>query len=302
MVAAMETGLGNNYLTEIPLEWRSRLRPYPFSLPDALLGIPVAEGQETKGIVFAEPDGIPLKLNVYRSSQPGKQPTLIIIHGGAWRSGDANNDEPFSRYMAAQGYTVITITYRQTPQYRFPVQLEDVRSALAFIQQSADRLDVDQNRVALMGRSAGAHLAMLTAYQPSSLPIRAVVNYYGPVDLTAGYADPPQPDPIDTRAVLRDFLGGTPDQLPDLYRQASPITYATKPVPPTLLMYARRDHLVQAKFGRSLDQQLRSVNSQVVYLEIPWAEHAFDAIFQGVSNQLASYHTDRFLAWALQPK
>lgn len=37
------------------------------------------------------------------------------------------------------------------------------------------------------------------------------------------------------------------------------------------------------------------------YLEIPWAEHAFDALFSGVSNQLALYHTERFLAWATQP-
>jgi acetyl esterase/lipase len=126
-----------------------------------------------------------------------------------------------------------------------------------------------------------------------------VVNYYGPVDLAEGYINPPVPDPINARAVLTDLLGGSPNQFAAAYRQASPITYATRPLPPTLLIYGRRDHIVQAKYGKQLYQTLQAVNSQAVYIEIPWADHAFDALFNGVSNQLALYHTERFIAWAL---
>ncbi|MEG5097871.1 alpha/beta hydrolase, partial [Microcoleus sp. B13-B4] len=106
--------------------------------------------------------------------------------------------------------------------------------------------------IALMGRSAGAHLAMLTAYDSSVLPVRAVVNYYGPNDLIGGYNDPSFPDAIDVRAVLRAFLGGTPNELNELYHRASPINYIKPNLPPCLLVYAGRDHIVQAKFGRSL--------------------------------------------------
>ncbi|MBC7972224.1 MAG: alpha/beta hydrolase, partial [Verrucomicrobia bacterium] len=245
-----------------------------------------------------------LTLTAYQPPQVDKQvglyPTIVVIYGGAWQHGSPNDDAPFSRYMAARGYTVVAIDYRHAPQYRFPAQLEDVKTALAYIQQHAVDLEVDLDRVALMGRSAGAHLAMLAAYQPSSIPIRAVVNYYGPVDLTKGYYDLPHPDPINSRAVLKALLGGTPEQFPELYKQASPYNYVQQALPPSLLIYGGRDHLVQSKFGRSLYDRLQAAGNRAVWIEIPWAEHAFDKVFNGVSNQLALYYTERFLAWALR--
>jgi acetyl esterase/lipase len=304
MSQQMQFGLGEAvnqpYLSRVPGDLQAQMRSQPFVLADAFRGIAITPSRSPVAQEFARPDDVPLRLKVFPAPQTGLRPTIVVIHGGAWRNGSAENDAEFNRYLAAQGYTVIAITYRLAPRYRFPAQIEDVRSAFAYIRQHAVELGVDLERVALMGRSAGAHLAMLAAYQPSSLPIRAVVNYYGPVDLTIGYYDVPRPDPIDSRAVLRDLLGGTPEEFSDLYRQASPITYVTRPLPVTLLIYAGRDHLVQAKFGRGLYERLQAVGSQAVYLEIPWAEHAFDAVFNGVSNQLALYHTERFLAWALQ--
>ncbi len=295
----MQTVLGANYLEKIPTTMQAKLRPQPFVLADAFRGIVLADVRVIRQIPFAAPDGLTLKLNIYQPLSIGKYPTIIIIYGGAWQGGSPDNDQMFSRYMAAQGYTVVTIDYRHAPQYHYPAQLEDVKTAIAYIQQHADELEVDNTRMALMGRSAGAHLAMLAAYQPDAPPVRAVVNYYGPVDLVEGYKDIPIPDPINTRSVLRKFLGGTPDELPDLYRQASPITYVRRSLPPTLLVYGDRDHLVQAKFGRILYRQLQQTNNLALWLNIPWAEHAFDAVFNGVSNQLALYYTERFLAWAM---
>jgi acetyl esterase/lipase len=100
--------------------------------------------------------------------------------------------------------------------------------------------------------------------------------------------------------VLRTFLGGPPATAPDRYRQASPLNYVRSDLPPTLLVYAGRDHVVQAKYGRQLYEQLQAADNQAVWLEIPWAEHAFDTVFNGLSNQLALYYTERFLAWALK--
>lgn len=296
----MQTVLGTDYLTKVPQSEVLPMRPHPFILADVFRGIFVKEVRIDRGIVFAKPDGVELKLNVYRPLPTGKYPTIIMIYGGAWRTGTPNNDETFSRYMAAQGYSVVAIDYRHAPEYRFPAQLEDVQAALLYIQSHADELEVDIERMAVMGRSAGAHLAMMAAYQPDAVPVRAVVNYYGPVNLTNGYYNPPFPNPIDTRAVLCAFLGGTPEELAEIYRKASPISYIRPELPPTLLVYAGRDHIVQAKFGRKLYEQLQATGNRAVWLEIPWAEHAFDAVFNGVSNQLALYYTERFLAWALK--
>ena len=299
--AAMVQALGADYLAKIPPSVQAQMRPQPFVLADVFRGIPTHPVRYTSGIPFAAPDGVSLTLDIYQPPQAGTYPAIVVIYGGAWQRGSPSDNAEFNRYMAARGYVVWAIAYRHAPRYRFPAQIEDVQAALAFIGQHATEYETDLERIALLGRSAGAHLAMLAAYRPDAPRIRAVVNYYGPVNLTKGYYDLPHPDPIDVRAVLQAFLGGSPEELPELYRQASPISYVTQPQPPSLLVYGGQDHIVQAKFGRALRDRLQAVGSRAVFLEIPWAEHAFDTVFNGVSNQFALYYTERFLAWALQP-
>lgn len=275
-------------------------RSQPFVLQQVFTGIPASPVRYDANIPFAKPDGVQLSMDIYRPPQVGRYPALVVIYGGAWRAGAPSANAAFHRYMAARGYTVFAIDYRHAPRYRFPAQLEDIRTALAFVREHAAEYEADGDRMALLGRSAGGHLAMLAAYQPDAPPVRGVVSYYGPFNLTAGYADPPEPDPIDVRAILRAFLGGTPTEFPDLYRAASPASYVTRSLPPTLLIHGRRDHIVELKFAQGMYQRLQSVNSPAALLEIPWAEHSFDEVFQGLGSQLALYYVERFLAWALR--
>lgn len=297
--AAMHTNLGNNYLDKLSPTQRAQLRPHPFNVLDCIRQIPLRKIRQDSGIPFAQPDGQTLTLNLYRPLQQGTYPAVVVIYGGAWQRGCPDSNAQFSQYLAARGYAVWAISYRHAPRYRFPAQIEDVRSALRFIRDYASEYDTDPNRVALLGRSAGGHLAMLAGYESSDLPIRAVVSYYSPIDLAKGYYDPPSPDPINVRAVLKTFIGGDPQQFPEQYKQASPIHVVQPNLPPSLLVYGGQDHLVKVKFGRAMRQKLQSKGNTAVMIEIPWAEHAFDAIFSGVSNQFALYYTERFLAWAL---
>ncbi|TVQ46420.1 MAG: alpha/beta hydrolase [Gloeocapsa sp. DLM2.Bin57] len=249
---------------------------------------------------FAHLDGVKLTFNVYRPQREGKYPTLIMIYGGAWRSGNPNNNQVFSRYLAKRGYTVISIDYRHAPKYTFPVQLNDIQLALSYIHDHPETLGVDLERVAIMGRSAGGHLATLATLQPGAIAFKALINYYGPINLTEAYFNPPRPDPINTREILKDFLGGTPETRPELYQQASPISYTDIPFVPTLLVYPSQDHLVQAKYARELYEKLKARGNQVVFLDIPWSEHAFDEVFRGLSNRLVLYYTEAFLVSLLK--
>lgn len=304
----MQQGLGPNYASHISLERVQNMRSRPFIPIDLMRGIPFPNIQPERQS-FQTPDGTTLALEIYRpshalntSSTP--TPVLVTIYGGAWQTGEPERTKNFSTYMAAQGYGVVAIDYRHAPEYQFPTQLEDVWTALRWVGDHAENYGFDRQRIAVVGWSAGGHLAMLSAYRdlPETLKgisIQAVVNYYGPVDLAAGYRDPLVPDPIDNRVVLEAFLGGTPDELPQEYADASPSTYVRSGLPPTLLIYGDRDHLVKPIFGYQLHDQLQALNNQSVLLRLPWAEHAFDAIFSGMGNQIALYHTERFLAWAL---
>jgi len=298
MTAAMNQALGAEYQQKIPVEIKKNMRKQPFILTDVFRGINLNRTRHLTGINFANPAGVPLNMEVYQPLKVGKYPAIIVIYGGAWQNGNPSVNPEFNRYMAARGYTVFAIDYRHAPEYKFPAQLDDVNFALNFIRDRAAEYEADVDKMVLLGRSAGAHLAMLAAYQPDAPPIRAVVNYYGPVNLTQGYNEPPRPDPINARAVLEAFLGGSPQQLPMLYETASPINYVKPSLPPTLLIYGSRDHVVEARFGRQMYNKLRDKNTAIL-LEIPWAEHSFDAIFHGVSNQLALYYIERFIAWSL---
>jgi acetyl esterase/lipase len=296
--AAITDSLGRDYLNRLPQSVRAQMRSQPFLLDTLWRGIASPQVRIDRHIPFAAADGTQLSMNIYRPAKVGKYPALVAVYGGAWQRGSADSDEEFNLYIAARGYVVWALDYRHAPKYKFPAQIDDIRSAFTVIKAQAASKETDLDRVAIIGRSAGAQLAMLAAYK-QDLPIRAVINYYGPVNLTAGYNEPPVPDPIDSRATLRDFLGGTPQDFPQLYRAASPLSAVKSGLPPTLLIYGGKDRIVESKYGKYLADTLAKLGNRSIFIEIPWADHAFDAVFTGLSNQLALYYTERFLAWAL---
>ena len=223
----IETALGKDYLSKIPQPVKEKMRNKPFIFKDLMTGIPQQKVRIERDITFAKPNNVALKLNSYLPLKSGKYPTLIIIYGGAWRTGSPNNKEQFSFYLAERGYSIIAIDYRHAPEYKFPTQLEDVTTALKYIYNNADKFESDRDKIAVLGRSAGGHLALLAARQ-NDINLKGVIAYYSPINLPEAYRKPPVPDPINTRQVLQDFLGGSPDELPDLYQQASPINYVKK--------------------------------------------------------------------------
>ena len=274
-----------------------------FSWPTLLRGFPEQAVRQRQNIPYKTPEGVSLTLDLYQPLQPGRYPAVVTVYGGSWMRGSPADSEAIGRFLAARGYVVAALDYRHAPEYRFPTQVEDVAAGLAFVRSQAEDFEIERDRMALLGWSAGAHLAMLTGFQAAE-PVQSIVDYYGPVDLFDGYYDIPQPDPVDVRQVLRAFIGGTPEEFPEAYKVASPLNYvkAAEPdsLPTTLLIYGGRDHLVEARFGRSLYEALIESGNRVAWVKIPWAEHAFDQIFNGVSNQMALHFIERFLAQTLQ--
>lgn len=297
---AMEQGLGTDYESQIPADARAALRAHRISAIDFARGISRGDVLIRRGIEFARPNGVPLTVDVYRPMSAGPHPILLQLYGGAWQRGSPEDNPTFAGYFASKGYLVIALDYRHAPEWTWPAQIQDVRAALGWVIAHAAEYEGDRSRIAVIGRSAGAQLALVAAYQAGMPLVRAVASYYGPVDLVEGWRRPPYPDPLDIRAILETYLGGTPETVPPAYHDASPVTYALPRVPPTLLIYGARDHIVEARFGRELNDRLQENGATSVLLEIPWAEHAFDALPNGLSGQIALYYTERFFAWALR--
>ena len=271
---------------------RRRLWPW-LLVPTLLFAWPLTElpnwNLRRVSTTRVEPEKLPLHILYYPAATTGLHLAVIDIYGGAWRGGLASDDHLFDSYLAARGYPVYAIEYRHVPAH-FPAQLEDVRAAIAWIHEH------DPRDLVLCGRSSGGELALLAAYEGGPVPIRGVIGFYPPSDLTRGYNEVPSPDPIGVRQVLEAYIGGTPSNAAELYRQASAITYANRKQPPTLLIQGGRDHLVLPNFTRDLHRQLLASGTDSTLLELPWSDHAFDFAFGGLGYRLAIHEVEQFLA------
>ena len=188
-------------------------------------------------------------------------PGIIFIHGGGWQAGSKDMYRKAIREFASEGYVVATISYRLAPKHPFPAQIEDCKCAVRWMRAHADELGVDPERIGAIGGSAGAHLSMLLGtmdssdgcegsggWEDHSSKVQAVVSYFGPVDLTqTEIGDLPSRrllnEPV-IRGILRNFVGGEPEERIDLLRQASPLHYVNNGDAPMLLFQGTKDILV----------------------------------------------------------
>jgi acetyl esterase/lipase len=228
-----------------------------------------------------------------------------MVHGGGWYSGDRQELPPLNRHLAGRGYAVAALDYRLAPAWTYPAPLEDVQAAVAFLAAHAEDYAVDPSRVVLMGRSAGGHLALMAAYGEAAAlggaRVAGVVAYYPATDLAALARTDCAGPFTDLRQVTSQLLGAPVDDAPDEYRAASPLTYAARRQPPTLLVHGARDATVPVAQSRALAAALERAGNPVAYLELPWSGHGFDFPFRGLGHWLALRQVVRFLVWATAP-
>lgn len=302
MVAEADSQLRAAFGTEIPAS-----RP-AFSIVTSFVGQRVPTVPVERDVPF---DVVSGRLKLDRYVPPGGgtgRPGIVVVHGGSWRAGDKGetmlSNTEWSRALASRGYVVYDVQYRLAPGVRHPVPMNDVLCALAHVRAQAGTDGVDPERVVLIGRSAGAHLALLAAYRGGDAPcgpaarVVGVVELYGPTDLVAGYEIPAVPDLIDGNAALRDLLGGTPSEVRGAYLDATPQTWVRGAVP-TLLLHGAADQIVYPRHADDLNARLREAGVPVVYLRFPWSGHGFDMISVGVASQIALATTERFITGVL---
>ncbi len=136
-------------------------------------------------LVFSEVDGEKVRADIYRPDNDQRVPGVLLIHGGAWSAGDKWNMRDHARQLAQSGYVAVSINYRLAPQFKYPAQIDDCRAALRWVHQVADQYNIDTERLAVYGYSAGGHLAALLATDPlDGLPrIKVAVSRRRPVRL-----------------------------------------------------------------------------------------------------------------------
>ena len=182
-----------------------------------------------KDVVYKKVDSINLKLDIYRLKDLTETaPVLVFIHGGAWKSGKRSDYLPYLLDYAEKGYITATISYRLSQVAPFPAAVHDVKCAIRWIKAHAIDYQINPDKMAVIGGSAGGHLAMMAAYSNDNMfseeckdsintKVKAVVNIYGPTDLTTPYAR--------QHESVEKFMGMTYNEDPQSFVVASPKTY-----------------------------------------------------------------------------
>jgi acetyl esterase/lipase len=226
------------------------------------------------------------RLDVYvptRVPPPGGWPAVLAIHGGGWRGGSKRDYGQMAAELVQYGYVVAAVDYTLSSPAApsWPANLDDLRAAVRWLRRNANVYHVDPNRIAVMGASAGGHLAVLLATSPevavaapegsTSARVQAVIDFYGPTDLAALAEGSRGAAPS-----LALFLGGRPKDVPDRYAAASPARHVTPDTPPMLLIHGDADRLVPLDQSRRLAAALEQAGVPHHLVVVPGARHGFD--------------------------
>ncbi len=226
-------------------------------------------------VTYKEIDGRPLQLDFYKSKDlTGPAPLLVFIHGGSWKKGNRADMLPLMIDFARHGYITATISYRLDG---YPGCVIDVCDAMTWFLDHGTQYGYDTARMGIVGASAGAHLAMLAAYgwqykkdgksaTDKRHHIKAVVDIFGPVDLTTDFAR--------KSASAAWFIGEPYNDAADRYAEASPIVYVDEQAPPTMIIHGTSDELVPNSQADQLHHRLDSAGVPCVDDRYPLWPHA----------------------------
>ena len=239
------------------------------------------------------------QLDIYLPANAIKNTPLVIwVHGGAWMVNDKHADMGYMkqtvRSFIDSGYALASINYRYSTEAVFPAQIQDCNEALEFLYSHADKYKLDKNKMAIIGFSAGGHLASLLALSNNntvktfyangkkpSFKIKAAIDFYGPSNFVM-LASNPDTSVNNARNAVSVLLGAMPVERPDLATLASPVTYVDKNDPPFLIVHGEMDQSVPNTQSILLHSYLNLAGVKNELVIVPGAPHygeMFDAAY-----------------------
>jgi acetyl esterase/lipase len=236
-----------------------------------------------RDIVFSNPDGERLELDLARPKDSVKAPAILCIHGGGFRAGTRQGYDGLCIRLAERGFVAATVTYRLAPKYPFPAAVYDVKAAVRWLRAHHTEYGIDPSKIGVTGDSAGGHLAQflgVTAGLPEfegtggcadqSSAVQCVVNRYGPSDFTKSYGKS-----VDAAEVLPLFLGGDLATARPQHIRASPLNWATPDAAPTLLLHGTEDKYVAYEQAVWMRDRLQACGVETQLLTFEGAGHGF---------------------------
>lgn len=248
-------------------DYRNNIKAYPF--------IKIVQEQqfpnvvEQRNITYTRTDSGTLQLDAFvPKKRKRKTPAVILIHGGGWRSGSRTQHIPLAQYLAAKGIASFTVAYRLSTEAFYPAAVYDVKAAIKWLKENSRQYNIDTNKIVLLGFSAGGQLAALTGLtaqvnqleeQRSKSTYSSKVNAVIDIDGTLSFVHPTSweaKNPQNVGASAK-WIGYPGNERLDLWKQASPLTYASTNQIPFLFLNSsvERMHAGRDDFKLLMDEK-----------------------------------------------
>jgi acetyl esterase/lipase len=271
-----------------------------------------------QGVRFDSHDGDILLGDLYLPDRVSAAPAVVAVHGGGYQLGSRDIYQYMGPHLAENGHAVFSIDYRliRDGKNRYPAAVHDTRAAIQWLRSHATEMNIDPDRIALMGDSAGAHLSSLVAltgdspvyakaytddpYAEITTKVKAVVGVYGCYDLIAQWEHDLIHRPTDN--ITQNFMGFPPMQDRLAWHAVSPINHATFANNDTafLLVWGDTDDIVDPRMSEVFLIALKQARFYVRTVVVPYAPHFWLADPVNEPDSFAGFLAPRLLRFLKQ--
>lgn len=248
---------------------------------------PTADVQVLADLVYADRGGRRLALDlVLPRSAAGPLTTIVLVHGGGWRSGERANLLPLAIGLARRGIAAATVSYRLSGEARYPAAVQDVKAAIRWLRERSAVHGLDPARFAVGGGSAGGQIAALVgvtnglprfdlaaAADPAGSAVQAIVNIDGLSDFTSPAALVHEDDPRKHPSAAGAWLGGRYAEQRALWHEASPISHVGPGTPPVLFVVSAEERFSLGH--REMMDRLAALGVASERVSLPGTPHSF---------------------------
>lgn len=218
-----------------------------------------------------------LHVDIFHPEKEGKYPGLIMVFGGAWRSGNKSMQVPMAMQIAAKGYVTVAVEYQLGLEARFPAAVQNIKAAIRWMRANADQYNIDTSKIAISGCSAGGQLASLVGMTNGvekfegdqgnpqySSSVQAVINVDGLLNFLAPVLlnKDRSPESADVQ-----WMGGDFYEKPGVWKDASPIFWVNEKSVPIMFLNSGFP-----RFHAGRDEMIAILKKWNIYTEI----HTFD--------------------------
>nr|WP_315238346.1 alpha/beta hydrolase [uncultured Flavobacterium sp.] len=246
------------------------IKKYPFiKIAEEAKNINVTEVSD---VIYSEYKNRALHLDACFNAAKKRNPAVIMIHGGGWRSGNKNQMKAMAQEIASKGYSCFAIEYRLSLEAKYPEGIYDVKNAIKFIKDNAAKFNVDPNKIAVLGCSSGGQMAALigtTNDNPDfddvhnknkySSKVNAIID----IDGVLAFKHPESSE----GEMAAFWLNGTSAENPENWKNASALTHTGKKTPPILFInssiprfHAGRDDMIAILDQNHIYSEVHTIN------------------------------------------